>query len=82
MIDGASDAWKALSWRQELRNILEAALRGENPDAARDAEAIINLLVARGETEHRTPSALQVRPPRPGQQSTSAFAVVRTSKQR
>lgn len=54
MIEGASDRWRTYSWREELRQILETALRSENPEAAQDARAIVGLLVARGETEYRS----------------------------
>lgn len=54
MIEGAANRWKIFSWRRELRGVLEAALRSENPEVTREAGAIIGLLVARGETDYRT----------------------------
>lgn len=53
MIEGARDQWERFSWRQELRQILERALRSENHQAVRDARDIVNILVARGELEYR-----------------------------
>jgi hypothetical protein len=54
MIEGTLDRWEVFSWRQALREILEAALQSDNSEAMRNARAIIGLLVARGETEYRT----------------------------
>jgi hypothetical protein len=53
MIEGAPNRWKTLSWRRELRQILEAALRSENADVTRGARTIVSLLVARGDTDYR-----------------------------
>jgi len=54
MIEHATDRWKIFSWRKELRQILEAALRSEDVEVIRNARAIVSLLVARGEIEFRT----------------------------
>lgn len=54
MIEGAANRWKTFSWRRELRQILEAALRLNSAEVTGSARAIVSLLVARGEIEYRT----------------------------
>lgn len=48
MVDGVTDRWETLGWRDEARTVLDKALRGPDDVAADLARALINRLAARG----------------------------------